>query len=69
MAAFAGADAYFDIVPTPEGYNHIALFASADSSVPHFLTSGEWEVVGGIAGVDVVKGLVCVSCPHPSHIL
>ena len=52
------AEAYLDIVPTPEGYNHIALFSPASSSTPHFLTSGPWEVVGGIKGVDLEKGLV-----------
>ncbi|KAL0569963.1 Dipeptidyl peptidase 4 [Marasmius crinis-equi] len=42
---------YLDIVPTPEGFNHIALFAPANSSTPIWLTKGEWEVTGGIKGV------------------
>ncbi|KAJ3513436.1 hypothetical protein NMY22_g15040 [Coprinellus aureogranulatus] len=54
----SGTTAYLDITPTPEGYNHIALFSPADSSKPHFLTSGEWEVTGGISAVDHKKGLV-----------
>lgn len=51
---------YLDIVPTPEGYNHIALFSPADSSVPRWLTYGEWEVAGGIKAVDRKQGLVYV---------
>ncbi|KAK1233376.1 Dipeptidyl peptidase 4 [Marasmius sp. AFHP31] len=42
---------YLDIVPTPEGFNHIALFSPANSSNPIWLTKGEWEVTGGIKGV------------------
>ncbi|KAF5341108.1 hypothetical protein D9611_005871 [Ephemerocybe angulata] len=56
--SLAGATAYLDITPTPEGYNHIALFSPADSKTPQFLTSGEWEVTGGIGAVDLKKGLV-----------
>jgi dipeptidyl aminopeptidase B len=43
---------YLDIVPSPEGYAHVALFSPANATTPSFLTSGEWEVVGGIKGVD-----------------
>jgi dipeptidyl aminopeptidase len=50
--------AYLDLVPNSEGYNHIALFSPADSSVPRWLTTGKWEVVDGIKGVDTKKGLV-----------
>ncbi|KAG7094398.1 hypothetical protein E1B28_007998 [Marasmius oreades] len=42
---------YLDIVPTPEGYNHIALFSPSNSSEPRWLTKGEWEVTSGIKGV------------------
>lgn len=52
--------AYLDIVPSKDGYNHIALFSPADSGKPYFLTSGDWEVTGGIQGVDVKLGLVYV---------
>jgi len=54
----AGAAAYLDIVPSPEGYNHIALFSPANSNSPRFLTSGNWEVTGGIKGLDAQKGVV-----------
>jgi dipeptidyl aminopeptidase B len=49
--------AYLDIVPN-NGYNHIALFDPAESSIPRFLTSGPWEVTGGIKAVDAQKGLM-----------
>jgi Dipeptidyl peptidase IV (DPP IV) N-terminal region len=53
---------YLDIVPTPEGYDHIALFPRANSTEPFWVTRGEWEVVGPIEGVDEEMGLVLV---HP----
>ncbi|KZP28645.1 hypothetical protein FIBSPDRAFT_728579 [Athelia psychrophila] len=62
------SSAYLDIIPTPEGYNHIALFTHADSKTPYFLTSGEWEVTGKIQGVDAVKGLVYFQAANPSPI-
>ena len=50
--------AYLDIVPTQDGYKHIALFDPATSSTPRFLTSGPWEVVDGIQAVDTQRGLM-----------
>lgn len=50
--------AYLDIVPTQDGYNHIALFDPATSSTPRFLTSGTWEVINGIQAVDAQRGLM-----------
>ncbi|RPD57299.1 dipeptidyl aminopeptidase [Lentinus tigrinus ALCF2SS1-7] len=61
-----GEPAYLDIVPTPEGYNHIALFSPADSSTPQFLTSGEWEVTSEILAVDVNRSLVYFQAANPS---
>ncbi|KAG6865647.1 hypothetical protein C0991_000566 [Blastosporella zonata] len=61
-----GAGAYLDIVPTPEGYNHIALFSPASSGTPHFLTSGNWEVTGGIQGIDVKNAVVYYQAANPS---
>jgi dipeptidyl aminopeptidase len=49
---------YLDIVPNKDGWNHIAHFARPDSSDPHWLTTGEWEVTDGISAVDEEKGLV-----------
>lgn len=49
---------YLDIVPTPEGYNHIALFSPSNSSTPIFLTTGNWEVTDGILAVDAERGFV-----------
>lgn len=54
----SGANAYLGIVPSPEGYNHIALFSPANSGSPRFLTAGQWEVTSGIKGVDMEKGLM-----------
>ena len=50
--------AYLDIVPTPEGFNDIALFSPADAGVPRWLTVGEWEVMDKIKSVDLERGLV-----------
>lgn len=56
--------AYLDIVPTSEGYKHIALFTSlssdlgANKSQPIWITSGEWEVSGGMLGIDAQRRLV-----------
>ncbi|KAH9893599.1 dipeptidyl aminopeptidase [Cubamyces lactineus] len=58
--------AYLDIVPTPEGYNHIALFSPANSSTPRFLTSGQWEVTSGILAVDSDRSLVYFQAANPS---
>jgi dipeptidyl aminopeptidase B len=52
--------AYLDIVPTPDGYNHIALFNPGSASEGVFLTSGDWEVTGGIKTVDVQRKLMFV---------
>ncbi|XP_006461711.1 hypothetical protein AGABI2DRAFT_185824 [Agaricus bisporus var. bisporus H97] len=64
----SGANAYFDIVPSPEGYNHIALFSPANSGSPRFLTAGQWEVTSGIKGVDMEKGLIYFEAANPSSI-
>jgi len=60
LTAVAGTGAYLDIVPNHEGFNHIALFSSAGSDTPRFLTSGPWEVTGKIQGIDAKKGLMSV---------
>ena len=53
-----GLPSYLDIVPDENGYNHIALFSPASTSTPRFLTTGPWEVTGGVQGVDLANGLV-----------
>jgi dipeptidyl aminopeptidase len=63
-----GISAYLDVVPTPEGFNHIALFSPANTATPRFLTSGEWEVTGGIQAVDAKRGLVYFQAARPSPI-
>ncbi|KAI0676150.1 dipeptidyl aminopeptidase [Trametes maxima] len=59
------APTYLDIVPTPEGYNHIALFR-ADEGTPRFLTTGEWEVTSDILAVDANRSLVYFQAASPS---
>lgn len=49
---------YLDVVPTKDGYPHIALFAPVTSSEPIWITQGEWEVANGISGVDLKNGIV-----------
>lgn len=44
--------AYLDIVPTPEGFRHVAYFDSARSQAPLFLTKGHWEIDGSLKLVD-----------------
>ncbi|EMD39367.1 hypothetical protein CERSUDRAFT_113004 [Gelatoporia subvermispora B] len=63
-----GSSAYLDIVPTPAGYNHIALFSPANSSTPRFLTDGEWEVTAGILAVDTNRSLVYFQAANPSSV-
>ncbi|EIN06216.1 dipeptidyl aminopeptidase [Punctularia strigosozonata HHB-11173 SS5] len=58
--------AYLDIVPTSEGYNHIALFNPGSASKAIFLTSGEWEVTGGIQAIDVERKLIYFQAATPS---
>lgn len=50
-------------MPTPEGYNHIALYSPASATMPRFLTVGPWEVTGGIKAIDAAAGLVYVLVP------
>lgn len=54
------AAAYLDVLPTPEGFNHLALFSPPTSSNPIWLTSGKWEVTRGVIGVDITNGIVFV---------
>ena len=50
-------DGYLDIVVN-NGYDHLALFSPVDSSTPKFLTSGEWEVDGGVEAIDYERELM-----------
>lgn len=52
-----GTPGYLDIVPSKEGYNHIAIFNPVTSTTPQYLTSGEWEVTE-ILAVDPNNSLV-----------
>ncbi|KAJ9392152.1 hypothetical protein DTO063F5_911 [Paecilomyces variotii] len=50
-------DGYIDVIPH-EGYDHLAYFTPLDNPTPTLLTSGEWEVVGGPAAVDLENEIV-----------
>ncbi|KAL1859324.1 hypothetical protein Plec18170_002440 [Paecilomyces lecythidis] len=50
-------DGYLDVIPH-EGYDHLAYFTPLDNATPILLTSGEWEVVGGPAAVDLENDIV-----------
>ncbi|KAJ7132184.1 dipeptidyl aminopeptidase [Mycena epipterygia] len=65
LSAGTVAAAYLDVVPTPEGFNHIALFSPPSSSTPVWLTSGEWEVTNGVLGVDTTNGIVYFEAANP----
>ncbi|KAJ7746743.1 dipeptidyl aminopeptidase [Mycena maculata] len=65
LSAGTVAGAYLDVVPTPEGYNHLALFSPPSSSTPIWLTSGEWEVTKGVMGVDITNGFVYFEAANP----
>ncbi|KAJ7460697.1 dipeptidyl aminopeptidase [Mycena latifolia] len=65
LSAGTVAGAYLDVVPTPEGFNHLALFSPANSSTPIWLTSGEWEVTKGVMGVDIANGIVYFEAANP----
>ncbi|KAK0457452.1 dipeptidyl peptidase IV N-terminal region-domain-containing protein, partial [Desarmillaria tabescens] len=62
----SSGSAYLDIVPNKDGWNHIALFDPANASEPVWLTGGEWEVMDGINGVDVKRGVVFFTATSPS---
>ncbi|KAI0339697.1 dipeptidyl aminopeptidase [Trametopsis cervina] len=61
-----GLPAYLDLVPNADGYNHIALFSPASSSIPRFLTTGKWEVTSDKFSVDPVQKLVYFRAANPS---
>ncbi|KAJ7156898.1 dipeptidyl aminopeptidase [Mycena crocata] len=65
LSAGTVAAAYLDVVPTPDGYNHLALFSPSSSSTPIWLTSGKWEVTKGVTGIDIAGGLVYFEAANP----
>jgi dipeptidyl aminopeptidase len=65
FAASTGA-AYLDVIPSAQGFNHLALFSPASSSTPIFLTNGSWEVTDRIRAIDADKGLVYFVAAAPS---
>ncbi|KAK4049074.1 Dipeptidyl peptidase 4 [Microbotryomycetes sp. JL201] len=57
-AADKFAPGYLDILPDKKGFNHVALFSPPENSEPLFLTSGTWEIDGGVQAVDMARGLI-----------
>jgi dipeptidyl aminopeptidase B len=51
--------AYIDMLPTKEGFNQIALFNPAGSTIPQWLTSGQSEVTT-LLSVDVQRRVMSV---------
>ncbi|GJE93852.1 dipeptidyl aminopeptidase [Phanerochaete sordida] len=62
-----GTPGYLDIVPSKDGYNHIALYNPPTSKTPQFVTSGKWEVTD-ILAVDSDKNLVYYLAANPSSL-
>ncbi|ORY81906.1 dipeptidyl peptidase IV N-terminal region-domain-containing protein [Protomyces lactucae-debilis] len=50
-------DGYIDIVIS-DGHLHLALFSPVDAAEPKMLTSGNWEITGGVQAIDLERGLV-----------
>ncbi|KDN43691.1 hypothetical protein K437DRAFT_225471 [Tilletiaria anomala UBC 951] len=57
--------AYLEVMPTAQGYRQLALFASATSADPVFLTQGKWEIDGNIKHVDIERKRVYFIAAHP----
>lgn len=52
---------YLDIADNDDGYTHLAVFTikkGSNHAVPHWLTSGDWEVIAGSVIVDKTRKLV-----------
>lgn len=63
-----GSTAYLDIVVSPEGYRHLAYYASAVSDQPIFLTSGRWEIAD-LKHVDAKRGRAYFVAARPTPAL
>ncbi|KAF8335110.1 dipeptidyl aminopeptidase [Amanita rubescens] len=60
-----GYNGYLDVIPDPQGYDHIALFSPASSDTPRFLTSEKWEVTSNIKAINVEKKLIYFEAANP----
>ncbi|KIY67818.1 dipeptidyl aminopeptidase [Cylindrobasidium torrendii FP15055 ss-10] len=59
---------YLDVVPTKDGWSHIALFSPVNSSEPIWLTSGAWEVTSGIKAFDKKNNTVYFEAASPTPV-
>lgn len=57
--------AYVEVAPDSRGFRHIAYFPVANASEPLWLTTGDWEVEGGVPFIDVKRGQVYFTAAHP----
>ncbi|GAA5872183.1 hypothetical protein JCM8547_003828 [Rhodosporidiobolus lusitaniae] len=55
-----------DVLPSPSGFMHLAYFSPPDAREPVWLTSGQWEIDGGVLQVDLARGFVYVLASRPS---
>ncbi|CAG8586027.1 6513_t:CDS:10, partial [Diversispora eburnea] len=60
-------DSYADVVVN-NGYNHLAIFSPLNNATPRYLTSGNWEVVGGVKAIDYTLQLVYFMSTEKSSI-
>ncbi|RHZ80639.1 hypothetical protein Glove_134g248 [Diversispora epigaea] len=60
-------DSYVDVVVN-NGYNHLAIFSPLNNGTPKYLTSGNWEVVGGVKAVDYTLKLAYFMSTEKSSI-
>lgn len=60
-----GQNAYLDIIPNKDGYEHIALFSPLSATEPIWLTEGVWEVTE-INGIDAARSTVYFTAANPS---
>ncbi|KAI9318550.1 dipeptidyl peptidase IV N-terminal region-domain-containing protein [Dichotomocladium elegans] len=50
---------YIDVVDNEDGYTHLAIFeVKGKDREPHWLTTGEWEVVAGSVVLDAKRGII-----------
>jgi dipeptidyl aminopeptidase len=49
---------YLDMLPDRDGFSHLVYFSPADAAEPVFLTSGDWEIDGGVQAVDLQRQLM-----------
>lgn len=57
------AGGYLEVAEDPQGWRHLAFYPSAASDEHVWLTTGEWELDGGVLAVDEELSAACVAQP------